>query len=93
LARALCASGKLLALDEPAAGLDPLVTAEVYRFLKKINQEMGVTIIMVSHDIEAAVEYANKILHVKNRQCFFGSTAEYLRSETGKQFLPPKKEV
>jgi zinc transport system ATP-binding protein len=87
LARALCAAGKLLILDEPAAGLDPLVTAEMYMLLQTINRETGMTIIMVSHDIEAAVSYAGRILHVKNRQLFFGSAGDYAASDLGKQFL------
>jgi zinc transport system ATP-binding protein len=87
LARALCAAQKLLILDEPAAGLDPLVTGELYQLLGKINRESGMTIIMVSHDIEGAVAYGSKILHLKNGQIFFGSTEDYGASELGKQFL------
>jgi zinc transport system ATP-binding protein len=64
LARALCAGKELLVLDEPASGLDPLVTAEVYKLLKSINQEMGITIIMVSHDIDAAKIYADEIINL-----------------------------
>ena len=64
LARSLCAATALLALDEPAAGLDPLVTADVYALLQKINREMGMTIIMVSHDIEAAQKYASRIINL-----------------------------
>ncbi|GHV43089.1 metal ABC transporter ATP-binding protein [Spirochaetia bacterium] len=82
----------LLVLDEPAAGLDPLATAELYTLLQKINRELGITIIMVSHDIEAAEKYATKILHVQNKQCFFGDTKEYLNSAIGKQFLGTEKE-
>jgi zinc transport system ATP-binding protein len=87
IARSLCAGGKLLVLDEPAAGLDPLITLEVYELLKKINRETGITVIMVSHDLNAALKYANRILHLKNRQCFFGETGEYARSGIGKEFL------
>ncbi|GHT91912.1 metal ABC transporter ATP-binding protein [Spirochaetia bacterium] len=82
----------LLVLDEPAAGLDPLATAELYTLLQKINREIGITIIMVSHDIEAAEKYATKILHVQNKQCFFGDTKEYLNSTIGKQFSGTEKE-
>jgi zinc transport system ATP-binding protein len=64
LARALCAAKKLLVLDEPMAGLDPLISAELYKLLKTINRETGITIIMVSHDIEAAQEYASQILNL-----------------------------
>jgi zinc transport system ATP-binding protein len=64
LARALCAAEKLLVLDEPMAGLDPLISAELYKLLKNINQETGITIIMVSHDIEASKKYASHILNL-----------------------------
>ncbi|GHV88033.1 zinc ABC transporter ATP-binding protein [Spirochaetia bacterium] len=92
IARALCATQSLLVLDEPAAGLDPLATVELYTLLQKINTTMGITIIMVSHDIEAAAQYATKILHLQNRQYFFGSSKEYLNSAMGKQFLGAEKE-
>ncbi|MDR2435422.1 MAG: metal ABC transporter ATP-binding protein [Treponema sp.] len=64
LARSLCAAEKLLVLDEPASGLDPLITAELYRLLKKIQAEKGMTIVMVSHDIEAAKQYASQIINL-----------------------------
>jgi zinc transport system ATP-binding protein len=66
IGRALCATEQLLVLDEPAAGLDPLATVELYTLLQKINSEMGITIIMVSHDIEATEKYATKILHMED---------------------------
>jgi zinc transport system ATP-binding protein len=80
LARALCATKKLLLLDEPASGLDPLVTKDLYRLIEHINREAGITIIMVSHDIRSAVKYASHILHLKNTQAFFGKTKEYIAS-------------
>jgi len=86
LARSLCAADNLLVLDEPFAGLDPLISAELYSLLKKINREMGMTIIMVSHDIEAA-NCATKVLHLQKRQLFFGSMEDYRNSETGKKFF------
>ncbi|MDR1353126.1 MAG: ATP-binding cassette domain-containing protein [Treponema sp.] len=91
VARSLCAARRLLVLDEPAAGLDPLIAAELYELLKKNNQETGITIIMVSHDVRTAGMYANKVLHVKNRQCFFGETAAYLDSDLGKEFCSSGK--
>jgi zinc transport system ATP-binding protein len=87
LARALCASQKLLILDEPAAGLDPLVTADMYRLLSDINRDMGITLIMVSHDIGTAAAAADKILHLRNEQLFFGTAAAYRESEPGRRFL------
>ena len=80
LARALCASSKLLVLDEPVTGLDPKVTVEFYQLIKDLNKE-GLTIIMVSHDIDAAVRYASHVLHVEKEQSFIGTTKEYMRSE------------
>lgn len=87
LARALCATQSLVLLDEPAAGLDPVVTQEMYDLISKINREMGITVIMVSHDISCAVKYANTILHLHHGQLFFGSVAEYAASPIGQKFL------
>ncbi len=86
LARALCATRKLLVLDEPVAGLDPHVTAEMYALIRNLNRKDGITIIMISHDLAAAVQEASHILHA-GRQVFFGTTAEYLQSDTAKRFL------
>lgn len=81
LARALCATRKVLLLDEPVSGLDPKVTMEMYHLISQLNDE-GITIIMISHDIEAAVRYASHILHIGDR-VFFGTKEEYLESEEG----------
>jgi zinc transport system ATP-binding protein len=87
LARALCATQKAVLLDEPVAGLDPLATQELYRLIESINRETGLTIIMVSHDVASAVNYASHILHLKNMQVFFGTTEDYLRTDAGKAFV------
>ena len=61
LARALCATKQLLLLDEPVTGLDPVViTSELYSLVKRLNQEQKITVIMVSHDIASAINYADK---------------------------------
>ena len=86
LARALCATRKLLVLDEPVAGLDPHVTAEMYDLIRKLNREEGITVIMISHDIASAVRYASHILHIGD-EIFFGTTKEYTESEVGQFFL------
>ena len=77
LARALCATGKLLLLDEPVSGLDPMVTAEMYEIISRLNREQGITIIMISHDLQGALKYGTKILHMESGAYFFGTTAEY----------------
>ena len=89
LARALCATRKLLLLDEPVSGLDPKVTAEMYELIASLNRE-GVTVIMISHDIAAALRYASHILHI-GAAVFFGTKADYLQSDAGKLFLTQQK--
>jgi zinc transport system ATP-binding protein len=84
LARALCATRKILLLDEPVTGLDPMAAAEMYNLVYELNQE-GITIIMISHDIVAAVRYATHILHIGSK-VFFGTKEEYLMSDAGKVF-------
>ena len=85
LARALCATRKMLLLDEPVSGLDPKVTVEMYELIESLNQEDGITVIMISHDLSAALRYASHILHIDD-SVFFGTTADYLRSPQGKLF-------
>ena len=77
LARALCATQKMLLLDEPGSGLDPKVTAEMYAHIEKLNCEDGITVIMISHDVAAAVQYASHILHIGDT-VFFGTKDAYL---------------
>ena len=89
LARALCATRKMLLLDEPVSGLDPKVTAEMYRLIGELNHRDGITVIMISHDITAAVKYASHILHIGDA-VFFGTKAEYLQSPQGRLFAAEK---
>ena len=77
LARALCATRKMLLLDEPVSGLDPKVTAEMYALIQKLNYEDGITVVMISHDLNAALQYASHILHIGDT-VFFGTKAAYL---------------
>lgn len=90
LARALCATRKMLLLDEPVSGLDPNATLQMYELIRELNS-MKITIIMVSHDIAAAVRYASHILHIGDT-VFFGTTQEYMNSETGQFFLQYEEE-
>ncbi len=84
LARALCATEKMLLLDEPVAGLDPKVTGEMYQLIAELNRE-GITVIMISHDIGAAVRYASHILHV-GKHLWFGTREDYVKSDIGRLF-------
>ena len=81
LARALCATKKLLLLDEPVSGLDPMVTAEMYELIADINcgsNSEKVTVIMVTHDISAAMKYATHILCLRQESWFFGTPEEFM---------------
>lgn len=78
LARALCATRKLLLLDEPVSGLDPEAAAEMYDIIDRLNKE-GITVIMISHDMSAALKYATHILRIGS-EIFFGSRDEYIKS-------------
>lgn len=86
LARALCATQKLLLLDEPVAGLDPVVTQELYGLIRELN-EGGLTVIMISHDMSAVAEDAKHVLHLAHKPLFYGNTFDYLHSNAGRRFL------
>ena len=83
LARALCATEKILLLDEPVAGLDPKVTADMYELIERLNRDR-VTVIMISHDIDKALQYASTILHIGS-ECFFGTRDAYIKSKEGQR--------
>lgn len=85
LARALCATRKILLLDEPVSGLDPKVTMDMYELISDLNKKDGITVIMISHDIAAAMKYASHILHI-GKTVFFGTREQYAMSEIGKTF-------
>ena len=89
LARALCATRKILLLDEPVSGLDPKVTAQMYTLIESLNRQDDITVIMISHDIAAAVKYASHILHIGDT-VFWGTKEAYLRSAQGRLFAPEK---
>ena len=86
LARALCAAKKLLLLDEPVAGLDPVVTADFYSLIEKINREYSMTVVMVSHDLLYAASHASHILHMKRDGAVFAKASDYVRSDIFKAF-------
>ncbi len=87
LARALCAAGGLIILDEPVTGLDPVVTAEMYSVIESINKENDITVVMVSHDIGSAVKYGSKILHMGTEAKFFGTSKEYKKTDIYRKMI------
>ncbi len=86
LARALCATSRLLILDEPVSGLDPIATQEFYQLVAALNCKQQLTVIMVSHDVGGVLPYAGKVLHLGHEQLFFGTTAEYKNTDLGHRF-------
>ncbi len=87
LARALCATRKLLLLDEPVSGLDPKAATDMYQLIKRLNEEDQITVIMISHDIDAALSFASHILHIgTKRPLFYGKATDYSDSNIGKAF-------
>ena len=90
LARALCASDRLLILDEPVTGLDCAAREELYENLLMLKKS-GMTIIMVTHDLNAALKYADKILHIGQHGNFFGTADEYMKSDYIKTFTEGNK--
>lgn len=87
LARALCATDSVLILDEPVTGLDPAASMELYETIKDLNKKENVTIIMVSHDIKNALNYATHILHLEQEKDFFGTVEKYKKSNVSNMFL------
>jgi zinc transport system ATP-binding protein len=92
LARALCSAEKLLILDEPASSLDPSAAADLYALLKKINDK-SIAIIIVSHDLTNSFLNSKKVLHLENKQIFFGSVEDYIKSDTAQRFMRSVKNV
>ena len=91
LARALCAANDLLILDEPVTGLDPASMQDLYKTLRYLNEREGMAIIMVTHDIDAALRYATHVLHLGHQQLFFGTAADYKQSDAARRFLGGRK--
>lgn len=87
LARALCATRKLLILDEPVTGLDPVIARGLYGVIREIHKKQEITVVMVSHDVHGAVREVDRILHIAGEVRFFGSAEEYMEDPVGAAFL------
>lgn len=83
LARALCASSRVLMLDEPVTALDPRAKGDMYSLINDINRRDGMTVVMISHDINTVLKYATRVLYLGRSDCFFGSREEFLADERG----------
>lgn len=92
IARALCATTRLLILDEPITGLDPMAIQDFYAMIRRLNREDGVAILMVSHDLRNAVEEANKILHLQKQVLFYGPAHDYMNSQAAGHFFHEKEQ-
>ena len=86
LARALCAAGRLLILDEPVTGLDPAAAQDLYKLLSYLNRKEGMAVVMVTHDLKAALKSARRVLHIGHDSVFLGTAEEYLASPQGRRF-------
>lgn len=86
LARALCAAGRLLILDEPITGLDPAAAQDLYKTLRYLNRQEGMAVVMVTHDLAPALKSARSVLHIGRRGNFSGTVEEYLASPQGRRF-------
>jgi len=84
--RALCAASKLLILDEPITGLDPAAAQDLYKILSYLNRKEGMAVVMVTHDLKAALQSTRTVLHIGRSSYFLGSAADYLASPLGKRF-------
>ncbi len=83
LARALCAEGGLLLLDEPATGLDAEAAEQMYSLLTRLREEEGLTVVMVTHDLVRASAAASHILELDGGQRYFGGSGSWAARETG----------
>lgn len=71
IARAMCSTGKIIVLDEPVNGLDPNIAIQIYKLLHKLNKENEITIVMVSHDVDRALDYASRVIEIAKGEIIF----------------------
>ena len=80
VAKAVVGDPKLLILDEPTSGVDAQSKNEFYTMLEKLNRDMGITIILSSHDIATVTKLANRVACINTSLFFCGSTSEFAYS-------------
>lgn len=79
LARSLCATSKLLILDEPSNNLDSKSKKNLYDILKNLNKNYNITIIMITHDLDHNNLIGNKILSLREDDIFYGTTEDFIK--------------
>ena len=83
LAMMLLHSPELILLDEPTLGLDVVAKRQMIEFLKRINREEGVTILVTSHDMDDLEEMAQRILMISGGKLVYDGSFDGLREITG----------
>lgn len=81
LARALVSNPELLIFDEPSTALDPQSRESFFEMINKLNKELGIAIILITHDTAYIGQYASKLLYIDKDLIYFGSFADFCRSE------------
>ena len=84
IARALCATKKIIILDEPTNGLDPSIAKQIYELLDSLKKNINLTILMVSHDIERALNYADNVIELINGEVTFSGAPQDFKLGGGK---------
>lgn len=94
LASVLATNPKILVLDEPTSALDPEGTGSLYKLLSELNQEHGITVLVVEHDIATVLPYADQFILLENGQLVFSSTPEQVltfmaKNQVFTEAIPP----
>ena len=77
VAKAMVADPKLLLLDEPTSGIDAASKTEFYGILERLNKEMGITVILSSHDIGVITKLANRVVCINRSLFFCGQNSDF----------------
>lgn len=87
VARALAGNPELLLLDEPTSGIDYEASTKIYELLGHLNKSLSVTVIMISHDIDKAISWANKVACINRGLCFYGNSQDFNSTHLGARHL------
>ena len=75
--RALAGNPQLLLLDEPTSGIDYTASGKIYELLGQLNKNLGITVIMVSHDLDNATCSASHVACINRGLCYFGTSGDF----------------